>query len=154
MILRRATLDDMELLIKLRLDYFAAENDILSAETLDTLQKSLRSYFKAHLPAETFIAIIGEIDGRAVSTAYLAIREVPANPSFMNGRAATIYNVLTYPEYRGRGLATRVLQKIIDEAERLKVPCISLSATAEGLPIYERLGFRPSRYTAMNLSLL
>ncbi len=99
---------------------------------------------------------MGEADGTAVSTAYLAASEKPANPRFITGKTATLHNVFTYPEYRGRGYATAVLECIIRQAKAMNVSVIELSATETGRPVYEKLGFAVTaqKETPMTLQLI
>ena len=56
-------------------------------------------------------------------------------------RFAWVGMVLVDPEYRGKGLGTRLLQIAIDFLQAAKIPCIKLDATPQGKPIYEKLGF-------------
>ncbi len=49
--------------------------------------------------------------------------------------------VLVDPEYRRRGIATRLLGAAIDYLKNAGVPSIKLDATPAGQPLYEILGF-------------
>ena len=49
--------------------------------------------------------------------------------------------VLTMPEWRGRGLATALLAKLLGALDRAGVEQIGLDATEMGAPIYARSGF-------------
>ncbi|TGE39393.1 GNAT family N-acetyltransferase [Desulfosporosinus fructosivorans] len=80
--------------------------------------------------------------------------ERPANPSFITGKTGTLLNVFTYPKYRRMGSATKAICKIIDEAKRLGVSSIDLSATQDGKPLYEKLGFIEPKCTQMRLQLV
>jgi len=51
-------------------------------------------------------------------------------------------------------IATKVLEKLIDEAKTIGVSYIDLSATADGLFLYEKMGFKKSEYITMNLQLV
>jgi GNAT superfamily N-acetyltransferase len=55
---------------------------------------------------------------------------------------AWIGMVLTDPEYRGRGLARRLMEHTLEYLRRDGVCWFKLDATAMGRPVYERLGFR------------
>ena len=153
MILRKATLDDMALLTRLRIDYLTEDRGGLSEDEETAVRSQLRTYFTRHIPNNTFIAILAEDEGEALSVAYLAIAEKPANPSFITGLTGTLLNVLTYPPYRRRGIATKVIEKVIEEARRAGVSSIDLSATPDGKYVYEKLGFKESNYTEMALRL-
>lgn len=152
--IRKATIDDIEILIKLRLDYLIADRGILSSEEEIAIRSQLTTYFTRHINHD-FIAIVAEKDSNVLATAFLAIVEKPANPTFITGKTGTLLNVLTYPEYRRMGIASKVISKIIDEAKQLGVSSIDLSATQDGKPLYEKLGFVQSpKYTAMKLQLI
>jgi len=83
------------------------------------------------LAAESCFGI--ECDGelRATTTAIRYGREL-----------AWVGMVLTDPEYRGRGLARRLIEHTLEHLRREGVNWIKLDATAMGRPVYERLGFR------------
>lgn len=51
---------------------------------------------------------------------------------------AWIGMVLTLPDYRGRGHASKLMQHLLNV---LDVPCIKLDATDLGRPVYEKFGF-------------
>jgi len=70
--------------------------------------------------------------GRIVATASL----LPYGP-----KLAWIGMVLTRPEYRGQGLARRLVEDAVASAERGGIRTIKLDATDEGRPLYESLGF-------------
>ena len=55
---------------------------------------------------------------------------------------AWIGMVLTLPEFRGRGLARRLMEQSIEFCARRGVRWAKLDATDMGAPLYERLGFR------------
>jgi GNAT superfamily N-acetyltransferase len=57
-------------------------------------------------------------------------------------RLAWIGMVLTRPEYRRRGFAKRLMQAALERASDLKIESIKLDATADGQPLYEKLGFK------------
>lgn len=152
--IRRATENDVELLIRLRMDYLAADYGELGEDVAASIHNHIREYFPRVLSSDRFRAYIAEEDGNTAAGAFLVIDEWPANPSFPTGKIGTVLNVLTYPAYRRRGLASRVLRALIDEAKILGASKLELSATDEGKLVYEKLGFRPAdRYTEMSLTL-
>ena len=153
-VLREADIHDISLLTELRLTYLRADRGSLTETEEAALKKVLPDYFTRNL-GTMFFAYLIEIDGRAVSTAYMAVSEKPANPAFITGKIGTILNVYTDPAYRRRGLATQVLKKLIERAKVENLSKIELSATADGRPVYEKLGFmvKQSAYTDMQLRL-
>lgn len=57
------------------------------------------------------------------------------------GRHAIVINVFTEPVWRRRGLATCLMERIIDWARAERLDRLVLHASDEGRVVYERLGF-------------
>jgi GNAT superfamily N-acetyltransferase len=74
-----------------------------------------------------------EADDRIAATTTLVCHET---------RLAWIGMVLTRPEYRRRGFAQHLMETALQRAADLKVESIKLDATAQGQPLYEKLGFK------------
>lgn len=55
---------------------------------------------------------------------------------------AWIGMMLVHPDYRRRGIATILMNTAIEYLRGRGVSCIKLDATPDGVPVYERLGFR------------
>jgi GNAT superfamily N-acetyltransferase len=153
-VLRKAQLEDIELLIRCRVDYLTEDGGKLTQEEEIALKEQLTKYFKKHIPNNTFIGIFAEIDGKVASVAYLSITEKAPNRTFITGIQGTLLNVLTYPEYRKKGIATKVMQMIIDEAKKVGVAQIELWSTPDGMFLYEKIGFKEFGYTIMGLKLI
>lgn len=137
--IRKASIIDIDILIKLRLDFLVAV-DNLTADEEPLIRSQLTTYYTKHINND-FVAILAETVDNVVSAAFLVISERPASRALISGKTGTLINVLTYPKYRRNGFATKVICQIIDEAKQLGVSWIDLSATQEGKPLYEKLGF-------------
>jgi len=151
--IRHATIDDIDLLIKLRVDYLLEENKLQELKDIEVIKGKLREYFEKWIPLKGFIAYIAEENGNVYSTAFLSIVERPprtANTSYYIG---TVYNVFTYPQYRRKGIATKVMGDLLADAESLSVASVDLLATEDGTPLYEKLGFTVPAYTPMRIKL-
>lgn len=153
MIIYKATEQDIDVLIQLRIDFIKIDKGHLSEDDENVIRIRLQKYFEKHLSLGDFIAVIAKIDSQVVASAFLSILERPANTSFITGLTATLMNVLTYPPFRNKGIATRVIKTLIEEAEQAGVSSIDLFATEDGKPLYEKLGFTEPSYTAMRLKL-
>jgi GNAT superfamily N-acetyltransferase len=57
-------------------------------------------------------------------------------------RFAWVGMVLVDPQYRGRGLGTKLLKTAIEYLQDARIAAIKLDATPQGKPIYEKLGFQ------------
>lgn len=154
-IIRMATMNDIDKLIKVRFDYFSDEKFEIPDGKRQLIESQLPAYFAKHLDVDFFAAFI-EIDGNIAAAAFLVISEKPANLSFPTGRIGTFLNVLTYPQYRKMGFATKLLNLLIDEGKRQNLSYIELSASEMGRKLYNKLGFierdfSMSHFTEMRL---
>ena len=153
--IRRASFDDIDNLVKVRFDYFAAEKGEVSPEQRRIIEKNLREYFSKYLNTD-FYAVFAEVENQIASVAFLAISNKPANLSFPTGRTGTVLNVLTYPEYRNKGYAASTMNVLLDEAKKQGLSYVELSASESGKSLYQKLGFEESKpkahFTAMKLS--
>jgi GNAT superfamily N-acetyltransferase len=75
---------------------------------------------------------VAEVDGHVRGTA--------TTISYEN-RFAWIGMVLVDPEFRSRGLGTKLLEQTIQYLDQRKIPTMKLDATPQGKPLYEKLGF-------------
>jgi ribosomal protein S18 acetylase RimI-like enzyme len=153
MVLRKADLNDVAALVKIRLAYL--EDDFgLSEEQLSRLRSQLPEYFKNHVERD-MIAYIAEEDREFISSVFLLIIEKPANPSMITGRIGNILNVYTKPEYRRRGLAGQLLKQAVKDAEDMELSYLELGASKAGYPLYKKIGFEEiqSEYVPMKLLL-
>jgi GNAT superfamily N-acetyltransferase len=148
---RNAEICDIPALCRLRLAYFDEEFGALPPEQLQAISAQLPPYFAAHLGKDCITAAAVLPDGSLAANAILMISEKPANPFFPNGRSGYVLGVYTMPEYRGQGIATRLMQHIQQEAKRLRLDIVTLSASEMGKSIYEKIGFsvRHSKFTEM-----
>lgn len=149
----KATIDDIDDLIQIRLDFIQMEHGSLPEKERIIIYNQCRTYFTKHIPLTNFIAVIGKIDNEIASAAFLAIQEKPASPSCMTGIAGTLWNVITYPQHRKKGLATQIIRALICEARNMNISAIDLNATESGKTVYEKLGFKPADYSSMRLML-
>jgi len=153
MTIRRLTYADMDLLIRLRIDFLQEAGMAFDEEALLAMQQKCREFFVKSLRKKTFIAFVAQHGEEILSVAFLAIHEHPPRRAFEPFRVGTVYNVLTYPVYRRRGIATKVLTALLNEARAMGIPSVDLLATQDGAPLYETLGFRPISHTPMRIAL-
>lgn len=57
-------------------------------------------------------------------------------------KSAWIAHIIVQTDYRNKGIGTTIVQFLIDDLKKLKIPSILLIATEIGEPVYKKLGFR------------
>ena len=153
-IFEQASKTDIDELIRMRIAYMIDDFGSVSDEERKGMEKQLPDYFSRKLGTE-LIAFVAKEGGRIVSVAYLHIIEMPANSILLNGLFGDVLSVYTEPEYRGRGLCTRLMQNLVEFGKERGLGRIDLKATKEGYPIYKKLGFveKEARYTNMSYKI-
>ena len=89
---------------------------------------------------------------KIIAGAGVVIRSVPPFPlrhqnseiTIAEGRQGLIVNVFTEPEWRRRGIARLLMEKIIAWSREQSLDELVLHASEHGRALYERLGFRPT----------
>jgi ribosomal protein S18 acetylase RimI-like enzyme len=139
---RRATVEDVEALTELRIQFLAEHFAPPKDSEYDALKKELRQYFTENIPGGTFIAWLATSSNRVVATSGMVMWQMPANHFVKNGKQGYILNMYTLAEFRGKGICTALLDKLIAEARDLGLSRLHLHASKMGEPIYRKRGFR------------
>ena len=134
---RRATTDDIGALVDLRTAFVSefSEDD-------ETHRESLAEYLGRSLASDDFRAWLVVDAGRIVSTSGMVVYErMMRSRGAGVGREGYVLNVYTYPEFRRRGYGLLAMRALVDHARECGIR-LTLLATDDGRPMYEKLGFR------------
>lgn len=124
-----------------------------TGDTLDARTGRLRAACTRGRVPTVFIAHSG---GELFGSAMLVTQDMETRPDF----SPWLAGVFVAPAHRGRGIASALIERAVEEARRLGVPRLHLfTATAE--PLYARLGwtvcertrYRGEEVTVMALGL-
>ncbi len=137
---RQARADDIETLTTLRVAFFEDIGEV-TREQLAPFREATYRYLSHALPQGKFLAWVAEEEGQIVATSGLVLFERAPTPTNLAGIEGYILNMYTLPAWRGRGIARRLMQEIISYAQSLNVQQFWLHATAQGRPLYEKIGF-------------
>ncbi len=139
---RRATLDHVEALARLRLALLREMGNVRDEGQEAPLLDAMRDYFRRAMGTEEFLAWVAEAEGQVVAISGLVFFERPPDAGNPAGVEAYLMNMYTLPAWRGRGLANALLDEIIGFVRTTPARRISLHATDAGRSIYESAGFR------------
>ena len=138
---RKTTKDDMQILMKLRLEMLREVNDLSGEYEYDeNFVSESRRYFESG-EQTTVIAFDGETPVGCASLSYVWIMPTFSHPT---GNRAHLMNVYTRADHRRRGISKKMVDILIEEAKENGVTEISLDATKMGRPLYKALGFQES----------
>ena len=140
---RKATIADLELLIKTRIEVLRAANNLDDSIDMSTVERESRLYYENALTNDFHTAYLVFDEEDFVGAGGISYYTVM--PTFHNatGRKAYIMNMYTRPDHRRMGIATRTLELLIHDAQKRGITSISLEATDLGRKLYEKYGFIP-----------
>jgi GNAT superfamily N-acetyltransferase len=140
---RKATLDDIEALVSLRIQLLEANDP--------SFDGALRAWLRTHLADGSFRAWIADDAGTVVAGSGLTVLDRPPYPGNATGLDGYVTNMYTLPAYRRRGLARQLLEVLIAHARQVGITRLFLEASREGQPLYEEFGFELTRGMALTL---
>ena len=134
---RLATLEDLELIIELRLQLLKDEGQEASSSIVDQVKVFFENQFASNQYVQWFV----EQDNEVMATG--AIQFIAFPPSYFNptGIRGYIANMYTLPEHRNKGIARKLLQQLEAEAKARNVQHLFLIASEMGKPLYKKNGF-------------
>ena len=145
-IFQRASLEQLDLLVKTRVEVLRAANLLDNGADMSEVEAASRAYYREALSDGShtgYLAFDGEDFVGAGGVSYYRVMPTYHNPT---GRKAYIMNMYVRPDYRRRGIATRMLDLLVADARQRGIQCISLEATDAGRPIYAKYGFVPMEH--------
>lgn len=150
MVVENANIDDVNLLTELRLEYLKEDHGKLSESDIEIIRRDLPNYFKKNLNQNIFCYLIREKEEIA-ACAFLLLVEKPMSPAFITGRTGTVLNVYTKPQYRHKGYARGIMNKILSDAVEKNLSVVELKSTENGYRLYQSVGFvdEVSKYQSM-----
>lgn len=150
--IRTACTDDVETLVRFRFLYMTDVEGELSESQTKALNAQLPEYFKSHI-GKDFTAYFAEDRGVPVAVIFMVRLQKPASVHFLSGSTCYLMNVYTCDGYRRMGIASKILDRLIEDAKKEGITCIDLSATEMGKPVYLKKGFIPRGNTEMRMEL-
>lgn len=141
--IRMAQPTDIKLLTKLRIEVLRAANQLPEDVDLSNVETETQSYYEYHFVGDQHITLLAYFDDTLAGCGSICFNtRMPTyhNPS---GRHAYIMNMYTHPQYRRKGIAYNILDQLVHEAYHYGYRNISLEATPQGRPLYEKYGFVP-----------
>lgn len=124
-------------IIDLRIKQLKDEGAI---ESFD-LKPNLHKFYSEQLVSDNF-AIFGFIDNnKIIGTGSISIMYKPPYYNCPNGKIGLLSSMYVDPSYRRCGLATKMLDKIVEYARSVECSLIHITASKMGELLYTKYGF-------------
>lgn len=137
--IRTATLADLETVTAIENICFPPEQ----AATRDSFRERLAAFPTHFLLLEDEGKVIGFVNGAVIDARYIA-DEMYEDASLHKEQGAyqSVYGLDVLPEYRGRGLAHKLMAELIRRARSEGRKGVTLTCLEEKIGFYETMGFR------------
>jgi GNAT superfamily N-acetyltransferase len=135
---RLANLDDIESLMAMRKKQLIDEG----LEPSIDIDTELEDFFKRRLSDGSLVQWLAEDEGELIASGAIVFYDFPPSYTNKSGKKGYITNMYTKESYRGQGLATSMLGKLVEEAKQAGVTKLWLGASELGRPVYRRFGFQ------------
>lgn len=141
--LRAAVPADLEMLVRHRQRMWE-DMGILAPGADDASKENYRAWLKRHLgdDLEGWVAVAGT---QVLGSGLLWSQEWHPRPSVPLGTIPYLVSVFVEPTARKQGIARAITQAAIAAARASGHPRVALHASDAGRPLYESLGFKPSK---------
>ena len=150
--LRRATLDDLDLLLRHRRGMWEA---ILEAtpEEMDEANRDYRRWARARFKSGELVGWIAETDrGEPVASGCVWLMPSQPRPGWKGTVSPYLMSMFTEKTYRGQGLGTRITREAIRWSKARGYTVLLLHASRFGKSIYVREGFADGNEMRLRLS--
>ncbi|RAR44549.1 GNAT family N-acetyltransferase [Paenibacillus sp. MDMC362] len=153
MIIRIATKDDIDQLIRMRWD-FTLEDDLdgtLKNEAYSGFYEECYDFLWKALQSDIWSIWVAEEDGMIVSNIYIELIHKVPRPGRITHPFAYMTNVYTKPDYRGKGIGSKLISKINEWAKENKYEFIIVWPSEDGVNFYEKNGYQHCKEPMENM---
>lgn len=120
------------------------ELDAHEPERLRSLNEATIAWFNRAMREDAGFGWIAEADGGNVGGLSMSLLLTQPQYRAPRGLLVSLWGLFVEPEWRGRGIATRLVREAVSFAEARDFELVTLHAATMARPIYERLGFEPT----------
>ena len=135
---RKLTDEDLDILIEMRIAQLQEEG----AEAVFDLKPYLQDYYTRHLADNTFVSWLAVDKNRIVGTSGMSFVEKPPYYSCPSGKIGLLSSMYVIKEYRRKGIARFLLDKVVNEAKDFGCAAVQITASDMGVLLYTDYGFK------------
>lgn len=151
--------DDIAVMVDNRLAYLKELQGEMSDQYMSRLKSELSGFFTMSIAKGVLYAVMAvrkdeNYSEKPVAFGAMIIKEIPGDANALSYREADVLNMYTVPLFRGEGLASKILEKLIEYAKNTGVSKIALHTSKAGKKLYIVHGFKqPTEYPYLELVL-
>lgn len=135
---RKLTELDLDIFMEMRMLQLQEEG----AEATFDLKPYLQDYYTRHLQDHTFVSWLAVDDNKIVGTSGMSFVEKPPYYSCPSGKIGLLSSMYVIKEYRRKGIAKFLLDKVVNEARDFGCATVQITASDMGVLLYTDYGFQ------------
>lgn len=134
---RKLTGNELDTFIKMRINQLREEG---AKEDID-LYPALNDYYTRHMADGSFVAWLALDGDKIIGTSGMSFVEKPPYFGCPSGRIGLLSSMFTDKEYRRKGIASELLELVVDEARNYGCGTVQITASDMGVKLYTAFGF-------------
>ncbi len=134
---RKLTVADLDTYIQMRINQLREEG---ANEDFD-LAPALKDYYMRHMADGTFVSWLALDGEKIIGTSGMSFVEKPPYFGCPSGRIGLLSSMFTNPDYRRKGIARKLLHRVIEEARAYGCGTVQITASDLGVKLYTDYGF-------------
>lgn len=141
---KRLSEDELSRVIKMRIDQLTEEyvsSGRIVPEDVD-LEAALMDFYKRNMAAGTYVSWLALDKDKIIGTSGMSFAEKPPYFTCPSGKLGILSSMYTDPDYRRKGIASELLDRVVKEARDYGCGTIYITASDVGVKLYESYGFR------------
>ena len=134
---QKLTAKELPRFIEMRINQLREEG---AKEDLD-LRPALNDYYDRHMTDGTFVSWLAVDNGEIIGTSGMSFVEKPPYYSNPTGKIGLLSSMYTHPDYRRKGIARALLDRVVAEARKAGCGAVWITASEMGVLLYTSYGF-------------
>lgn len=142
-VFKKLTEEYLDRIIEMRISQMTEEYTSVGKTVPEdvNLEKALRDFYVKNLAAGTYVSWLAFDGDRIVGTSGMSFAEKPPYFSCPSGKLGILSSMYTDPDYRRMGIATGLLDRVVNEAREYGCGTIYITASDMGVKLYTAYGF-------------